>query len=212
MTRRGKFIVFEGCDRAGKSTQVKLLQEFMTSKSLKAEIFKYPERQNASTGPLIQDYLTNGAALKDQTIHLLFSANRWELQNSLLEKLNSGITVIADRYVYSGIAYSHAKGLDLDWCICPDKGLVRPDLVFFLNLDPKEASKRSEYGLEKYENLEFQLKVAECFTKVFDELNTRPEIIQVGSRSIQEISKEISEIYSSKKENTSIKPFYFFLF
>jgi dTMP kinase len=202
MTRRGHFIVFEGGDRAGKSTQAKLLQDFLNSKSIKTELVKYPDRTNTLTGPLIQNYLSGKADLSDQAIHLLFSANRWELQASLLSKLNSGITVIADRYVYSGIAYSHAKGLDLNWCLEPDRGLIKPDAVFYLCLDPAEASKRSDYGLEKYENLDFQTRVSSSFSSVFKELNQDVYEIQVH-RSIQEIAQEIASITTlidSKKD------------
>lgn len=191
MTNRGHFIVFEGADRAGKSTQAKLLQEFLDSKSLKTDLVKYPQRTDTHTGHIIQKYLTNEADLSDEAIHLVFSANRWELEASLLNKLNSGTTVIADRYVYSGVAYSHAKGLDLDWCLAPEKGLIRPDFVFYLSVDPGEASKRSEYGLEKYENLELQTKVASSFMQVFEKLNEEICEIKVESKSIKEISEEI---------------------
>lgn len=52
------------------------------------------------------------------------------------DHLEKGITIICDRYWYSGVAYSAAKGLDLDWCINSDKGLIEPDLIIYLKADP----------------------------------------------------------------------------
>ena len=71
----------------------------------------------------------------DQTIHLLFSANRWESSNEIVTLMEAGKDVICDRYVYSGVAYSSAKGLDFEWCYSSDKGLPKPDLVIFLDID-----------------------------------------------------------------------------
>jgi dTMP kinase len=51
--------------------------------------------------------------------------------------------------------------LDFDWCKNPDKGLIQPDLVFFIDVNPEETKLRSGYGDERYEKYEFQKKVYE---------------------------------------------------
>ena len=56
-----------------------------------------------------------------------------------MDTLNEGKNVILDRYVYSGVVYSAAKGLDLNWCLNPDKGLPKPDLLFYIEIDRDEA-------------------------------------------------------------------------
>lgn len=53
--------------------------------------------------------------LSDEAIHLLFSANRWEKANGILETLEQGMSLIIDRYCFSGVAYSAAKGKALNW-------------------------------------------------------------------------------------------------
>ena len=111
----------------------------------------------------IDGYLKSSVSLPDETIHLLFSANRWETVDALLTELNSGVDVVCDRYVYSGIAYSAAKGLDLEWCRAPDKGLPAPDLVLYMNVSPEVARQRGGYGEERYERAEFQAKVGKQF-------------------------------------------------
>ena len=95
----------------------------------------------------------------DEAVHLLFSMNRWETNSHLINLLKSGTNVVCDRYAYSGVVYSAAKGLSFDWCLQADKGLLKPDLVFYIDVSPEEIAKRSGFGEERYEKLEFQTKV-----------------------------------------------------
>ncbi|KEH16227.1 thymidylate kinase [Medicago truncatula] len=83
-------------------------------------------------------------------------------------KLKSGTTLIVDRYSYSGVAFSSAKGLDIDWCKSPENGLLAPDLVAYLDISPDKAAERGGYGDERYEKLEFQQKVAEHYKVLHD--------------------------------------------
>ena len=63
-----------------------------------------------------------------------------------------------DRYAFSGVAFSAAKSeMDLEWCRQPDRGLPRPDIVFFLDVSGEEAQRRGGYGEERYERKEFQV-------------------------------------------------------
>ena len=68
-------------------------------------------------------------------MHLLFSANRWEAVKTLKTRLNAGETLVCDRYAFSGVAFTAAKGtLDLEWCKNPDRGLPAPDAVIYLDV------------------------------------------------------------------------------
>ena len=83
-------------------------------------------------------------------------------RRKLEEALNSGTTVVLDRYAYSGVAYTVAKGvpgLDLEWCKAPDKGLPAPDALIFLDVTEQQAAARGGYGSETYENVVFQRSV-----------------------------------------------------
>ena len=67
---------------------------------------------------MINGYLTGNAQQDDHSIHLLFSANRWEAIQDILKVVNEGVTVIIDRYSFSGAVYSAAKDnpdLSLQW-------------------------------------------------------------------------------------------------
>lgn len=144
---RGAFIVFEGVDRCGKTTQTALLQERLSQQS-SSTLMRFPDR-TTNVGTLIDQYLQSSTNLDDRAIHLLFSANRWEASDTILQALNRGTTVVCDRYAYSGVAFSSAKVdaegkpiLSLEWCQAPDKGLPAPDCVIFLDLTQEEAEKR----------------------------------------------------------------------
>lgn len=158
----GKLIVVEGLDRAGKTTQIESLIARLAESSIKVEAVKFPER-STTIGQMINAYLNSSATLSDEAIHLLFSANRWELAPYIQRKLQEGVWLVVDRYVYSGAAFSSAKGLDLDWCMAPDRGLPEPDLVIFLDVSASVAEKRGGYGAERYERQEFQAVVKTQF-------------------------------------------------
>uniref|UniRef100_A0A0D3GU29 dTMP kinase n=2 Tax=Oryza TaxID=4527 RepID=A0A0D3GU29_9ORYZ len=162
---RGALIVLEGLDRSGKSSQCARLLSFLQGKGCQAEGWRFPDR-GTSVGQMISAYLANESELDDRTIHLLFSANRWEKRALMERKLLGGTTLIVDRYSYSGVAFSAAKGLDIEWCKAPENGLIAPDLVVYLDVQPEVVD-----GSLPMEVVEEQLKelamscILECQSK-----------------------------------------------
>ena len=112
---------------------------------------------------MIDAYLRGTAELDDRAVHLLFSANRWEAARALEAQLMAGMTVLCDRYAFSGVAFSTAKGLPLAWCRAPDVELPTPDLTLFLDLAPEQAAARGGYGAERYEKEVLQARVRTLF-------------------------------------------------
>lgn len=94
--------------------------------------------------------MTNKREFNDETIHLLFTLNRWEAKTNMEKMLSEGTTLIVDRYSYSGVAFSTAKGMDLEWCKAPEAGLLKPDLVLLLTMTAAAISKRGGFGDERY--------------------------------------------------------------
>ncbi|XP_074594713.1 thymidylate kinase [Brevipalpus obovatus] len=208
LIKRGALIVIEGVDKVGKTTQCQRLVRELNDGKHRAEYWKYP-RRDTPTGSLINQYLTGSCMLDDHVIHLLFSANRWETAKQMKEKLEEGITLIVDRYAFSGAAYSAAKekNIPLDWCKSPDCGLPRPDLVVYLTA--RSAESRPGFGGEIYENEAFQSRVKKMFDalkddswKVFesegnmDELTAR--IYEAIKDTIKDVSQEIKPLWSER--------------
>jgi len=186
---RGAFIVFEGADRAGKSTQCQMLVDHLKEQGIDAELWRFPDRTTA-IGKMINSYLASEADIDDAAVHLLFSANRWEKCDALLKKLQAGITLVIDRYAFSGVAFTAAKavpGLDIDWCKAPDKGLPAPDAVFFLHLSADAAAERGGFGEERYERPAFQEEVL----RQFEILKKSDWKMVDASRGINEIQAEL---------------------
>eukprot|EP00123_Amoebidium_parasiticum_P008263 comp18685_c0_seq1/m.20390 comp18685_c0_seq1/g.20390 ORF comp18685_c0_seq1/g.20390 comp18685_c0_seq1/m.20390 type:complete len:221 (-) comp18685_c0_seq1:241-903(-) len=183
---RGALIVLEGCDRSGKSTQCANLVKALCALGTNAKLLRFPDRMT-TIGQMINAYLTSTLDLSDQAIHLLFSANRWEAMASMRQQLQEGTTLVVDRYAYSGVAFTAAKGIDAHWCRQPDVGLLKPDLTLFLDLPVEEAAKRGDFGQERYERRDFQEKVY----AQFGALRT-PEWKVIDARgSIEDIGKQL---------------------
>ncbi|KAI0917933.1 hypothetical protein AcW1_006927 [Taiwanofungus camphoratus] len=129
--------------------------------------------RTTAIGKMIDSYLRSQSELDDRAIHLLFSANRWELAPVIEEMLRAGTTVICDRYAFSGIAFSAAKeaaGLSYNWCRAPDIGLPAPDLTLFLDVSPEKAKARGGYGAERYEREDVQMRVRAVFERIGEEM------------------------------------------
>ncbi|GAB0133696.1 hypothetical protein EsDP_00002096 [Epichloe bromicola] len=162
---RGAFIVLEGLDRSGKTTQVKLLEQRFVEEGMSVKTMRFPNR-TTPIGHMIDAYLNSHVQMEDHVIHLLFSANRWEAVEQIKSLLASGTTIICDRFYHSGIVYSAAKmnpSLSLSWARAPERGLPRPDMVLFLDLDEETAKARGGWGGEVYEKAEMQKRVRELF-------------------------------------------------
>ncbi|SCV00177.1 LAMI_0G03362g1_1 [Lachancea mirantina] len=200
MGPRGRLILIEGLDRTGKSTQAELLACELGSNSV---LLKFPDR-TTPVGQLIDDYLKNRHnPLPDQAIHLLFSANRWEAARRIESALFAGKHVILDRYVYSGAAYSCAKnvpGMDMKWCLDPERGLIKPDFTIFFMNNGHESEQRAGFGDERYETVQFQDRVKHTFLELFEtwenasyrENNMR--FLNVANKSITEVALEVKQI------------------
>lgn len=186
---RGKLILIEGLDRSGKSTQAQLLAD-----KLNGSLIKFPDR-STHIGKIINQFLTdNTFELSDESVHLLFSANRWEKAAEIKKLLFEGNFVVMDRYVYSGIAYSLAKenSRDVAWLYGPDVGLPKPDLTFFLTVSMEELGSRKGWGEERYEKEQFQRKVKDCFFQILQaDKDSSIEVVDVDGLNIEQTQAKL---------------------
>lgn len=90
------------------------------------------------------------------------------------------------------MTFSTAKGLSYRWCLSPDTGLPRPDLVLFLNISKEAASQRGGYGEERYEKQEMQEKVRNVFLDMYRRREGKCEewaVVDAG-KSVDEVEEE----------------------
>lgn len=173
--KKGLFITFEGGEACGKSTQIKLLKDYIASRPDKEDFVFIREPGGTKLGENIRELLLNYEedSPTPKSELLLFLASRAQLfEKVILPALNEGKTVIADRFFDSTVAYQgFARNilnaneiLDLHKIIL---GNFKPDLTFYLKISPVEAFKRKAIfptldRMEK-ENMDFHQKVFEGY-------------------------------------------------
>lgn len=202
---RGALIVLEGCDRSGKTTQCAKLVEALNSMKIPAKKISFPDR-STPIGSLINDYLSRKIELPDRSVHLLFSANRWELEPEIRKQIESGVTLIVDRYSYSGVVFTSAKQcVDFKWCCGPENGLPKPDIVMFLKLSTGEMSKRAGFGDERYENIEFQNQVDINYDKFtndnFIQVDAAQDVSVLTKTLLEKVLKTIDSVQNQELDD-----------
>ena len=145
------YIVLEGIDGAGKSTQTKMLKEWLESNGLRVETIVEPT--DLEVGKLIRKLLTRSDATSDtmqKTLGLLFAADRLILMDKIEQLEKDNTVVISDRSFYSSLSYHDPQ----DWIKEINKFAKIPDLVLLLDLDVKKSVERCD-GTDEFENEEF---------------------------------------------------------
>ncbi len=156
--QRGKFITFEGCDGCGKSTQLKLLSEYLAKENVPHIFTREPGGGKISEA--IREILLNGknAEMTDESEALLYAAARMQhLADRVEPALAEGKLVVCDRYVDSSLAYqAYARGLGVEFISQINAQALkkyRPDVTIFIDLTPEAAFKRKQ-GADENDRLE----------------------------------------------------------
>ena len=198
--KKGIFIVFEGIDGAGKTTQVELLSKKLSDMGRAVQLTAEPT--DFPSGKAIRRVLSGEERRSECEMALMFTLDRVahniDAENGIAALTERGVDVISDRYYYSSLAYQ-GESTDYEWVkkmnICSPE-IRRPDLCIYLDLLPEQSLERISRGREKveiYENLEKLTLTRNKFLAVIDDLRADGESIYVvdASRSIEEISEEI---------------------
>ena len=199
-----EFIVIEGLDGTGKTTQIGLLANTLESRGKKTVTTAEPT--DLPSGKLLRRVLSGEVPSSPWSTAALFLADRIQhncAEGGIGDSLKNGLTVISDRYYYSTFAYQGSE-TDLKWTMdihysCP---LVRrPDLVIFLTMGVDECLKRINANspadaIEIYENAEALSRTKSLFEKVFDEIKERENVVFVdASGSVEEVHERIIAAY-----------------
>lgn len=198
---RGKFISFEGGEGSGKSTQTQIICDMLRSDNL--EFINTREPGGTKISEKIRELVLDAKNEKMslETEILLFAASRAQLINEvILPTLNSGKTVICDRYLDSSLVYQGMTcGDNLDIVKCANKYAMdncMPDITLYFDIDPKLAFERKN-GADKNDRMEmkgmeFHQKVRQGFLRL---ANMYPERIKIidASKTREEVTAQILE-------------------
>ncbi len=189
----GRFIVFEGIDGSGKSTQIKNISRHL--KTLNYGVYSTFEPTDGPIGLLIRQMLSGKVATDQRTIASLFAADRTDhlvnKVNGIRKKKDQGEVVLCDRYYFSSYAY-HAQYIDMEWVIHVNSlnaEILRPDVTIFIDVDPKvcfERIKSSRSEFEMYEKIDIMEKVRTNYFKAFDTLKDLENVVIIDGNSTME--------------------------
>ncbi len=185
------FIVLEGLDGSGKSTQVEMLTKYFNDKNLKTKFIHFPETDSPVYGELVGKFLRGELGSNEQVnpylVALIYAGDRNNSKAKIQSWLDQGYVVIADRYVMSNIAFQCAKLTGkqeqdqlAQWIMDTEFGyfnIPKPDLNIFLDVPPSFTQKQlteTRQGDDRTylngakdiheEDLDFQQKVRLVYT------------------------------------------------
>ena len=197
------FIVFEGIDGAGTSTQIEILKKRPDA----GRFFFTTEPTDSETGKFLRKMLKGDVELDARTSAFLFAADRNEhlygkggTNCGVVAKAESGKIVVSDRYLFSSLTYQSVTcGDELPRRL--NESFPLPEILFFFDIDPEISLKRvqSRGETEIYERLNFQQKVRAEYEKILSEYDGTPlgagmKIVRINAtRTIDEVAKIIAQ-------------------
>ena len=196
-SNNAKFITFEGIDGCGKSTQAKLLLEYMNKSVVETILVREPGGTNISES--IREILLHSSSgqMGDRTESLLMTASRAQLtQDVIIPNMEQGKFVIADRYSDSTLAYQGGgRNLDVEWLIELNNYAtftLLPDITFFVDIRSEEALRRLDSNKDRIEGegIEFQARVRKTYHELAERFNDRYVILD-GYSEIGDIHQNV---------------------
>ena len=206
-TKKGIFISFEGGDGSGKTTQIKLLKNWL-SNVWHGEVIEFREPGGTHAGEAIRKLLVSGDSDWDSLSEalLMTAARRENVLGIIKPALERGDAILSDRFFDSTIAYQSSGGGADSALVAKlnDDFLdgIRPHMTILLDIDPEEGLKRSQRegnNEQRYEKrgLEFQRKVREGFLSLANAEPNRFIIVDAG-RNEKEVHDDIIKILEPK--------------
>jgi len=203
---KGKFVTFEGCDGCGKSSQMRMLAEYLTVAGRSIVMTREPGGSVVSDK--IRDILLDAGnyGMEPETEALLFAASRVQhYREFILPALNSGLLVLCDRYIDSSLAYQgFGRGLGFDFVLKLFESTLAdamPDLTVFIDVPPTECFDRKG-GVDENDRIEraggdFFDKVYEGYMEAAKKFPQRIAIIKAEGTKL-ETQEKIRELLRSR--------------
>lgn len=196
---KNKFIVFEGIDGSGKSTQCSMLYNYIASKNIPVTLLAEPT--SGEYGQQIRKILQNKIEVSvDEQIRLFIEDRQQDFDLNIKPCMEQGKTIVMDRYFYSNAAYQGSELIPPEEIIRKNReiGFPLPDRVYYIDIDPDEAMRRitarSTSGkTELFEKKAFLEEVRKNFIHIADESFLKID----GSMNQEEIFNLIKNDYLS---------------
>ena len=175
---KGTFITFEGCEGAGKSTQIRLLSQYLAERGKECVVTREPG--GSAISEAIRTVILDGknTAMTDECEALLYAAARAQhLSDTVLPALEEGKTVLCDRYIFSSFAYQgYGRGLDMGFLRAVNSFALQghmPDITLFLDIPPRSAFER-KHGADQNDRIEqageaFHARVYQGYLRLAEE-------------------------------------------
>lgn len=199
--RAGRFIVLEGLDGAGTTTQARILAGALRAAGRRVHVTAEPS--SGPAGALIRQILTrrvggaDGAEFDPSALALLFAADRLDhVASEVTPKVRAGVDVISDRFALSSLAYQGLTTGDVEWVSAINARAPVPDLTVFLRVPAAVAFRRRQAATEDREIFEvsaFQRKVAEGYDRAITRLRAAGQrIVEVdGEAAIEAVAAAV---------------------
>jgi dTMP kinase len=195
----GRFVVFEGLDGSGKTTQMARIQKRLTRMGINAVVTCEPT--DGPVGILIRQMLAGRIVTDPRTLAALFAADRTDHlvtpDTGVTALMEKGRTVLCDRYYFSSYAY-HAKDMDLEWVItlnAVNAQILKPDLTLFIDVAPNTCLERIRAGrthLDLFEKIDILTRVRDNYFAAFERLKDQETVKVVdGNASEDEVEQAI---------------------
>lgn len=201
----GKFIVLEGIDGAGTTTQSIRLAQYLFLRDKKNAIVLTREPTTLSEHGIELRRRLKGNLLPGETViddpaywaELFIKDRRWHLEHIVVPAVQSGLQVVSDRHKLSTIAYQSAQGSTMDELIRKHEGLYSPDLTLLLDLPAETALSRvqqSREGTEYFERLDLQKTIQQNYLLAAERLSQYENIMVLnGAQNIDEVTRMIQQ-------------------
>jgi dTMP kinase len=200
--RRGRFVVLEGLDGAGTTTQARILGERLRAEGRKVHVTAEPSAGPA--GALVRQVLSRrvvggrgGGAFDPAALALLFAADRLDhVAGEIAPKLADGVDVVSDRYTLSSLAYQGLTTGDLAWVEAVNARAAAPDVTLFLRARPAVALRRRKAASlepEIYEVSEFQREVAKSYVLGIERLRAAGQRVEEldGEAAVDDVAAAV---------------------
>ena len=187
----GRFIVFEGPDGSGTTTQANLLFKYLKRQGKK--VYLTSEPTHSLIGGLIESQISGDWQSSPECLQLLFTADRTHhLEKEIIPLLKKGIIVVCVRYILSTLAYGNLEIKDEKWLMEINKKFIWPNITFFLKVRPEiciRRIKKERFHKELFEKEEKLKKIFKNYLKFAKKFKNICVIS--GEKPIKEVFEEI---------------------